>query len=58
MQHVRAGEAEVTKEIKAAGFELIGREGFLRENYFLRFRKAPHVDHTAPAQPGKERPAG
>jgi ubiquinone/menaquinone biosynthesis C-methylase UbiE len=58
MQHVRAGEAEVTKEIKAAGFELIGKEGVLRVNYFLRFRKAPHVDHTAPAQPGKERPAG
>jgi ubiquinone/menaquinone biosynthesis C-methylase UbiE len=58
MQHVRAGEAEVTKEIKAAGFELIGREGFLRENYFLRFRKAPHVDRSAPVQPGKEKPAG
>jgi ubiquinone/menaquinone biosynthesis C-methylase UbiE len=58
MQHVRAGEAEVTKEIKAAGFELIGREGFLRENYFLRFRKAPQVDQAAPPGPGKKRPPG
>jgi precorrin-6B methylase 2 len=41
LSHVRAGEAEVTAEIRAAGFELAGEEGFLRTNYFLRFRKKP-----------------
>jgi predicted methyltransferase len=56
MQHVRAGEAEVTKEIKAAGFELVGKERFLRVNYFLRFRKAP-ADQAAPPGSGRKSPA-
>ena len=37
--HVRAGEEQVTREIEAAGFELIERLGFMRTQYYLRFRK-------------------
>ena len=39
--HVRAGQAEVTREIEAAGFTFVRQEPtpFLRENYMLRFRK-------------------
>jgi ubiquinone/menaquinone biosynthesis C-methylase UbiE len=39
MSHVRLGRDEAVDEIEAAGFELIGEEDFLRENYFLRFRR-------------------
>jgi ubiquinone/menaquinone biosynthesis C-methylase UbiE len=41
LEHVRAGEAVVTQEVVAAGFELVRREAtpFLRENYVLRFRR-------------------
>lgn len=41
MEHVRAGQAEVTREIEAAGFTLVRREPapFLTQNYVLRFRK-------------------
>jgi predicted methyltransferase len=41
LEHVRAGEAVVTQEVTAAGFELVRREEtpFLRENYVLRFRR-------------------
>jgi len=41
MQHVRAGQGEVTHEIEAAGFTLVRREPapFLSQNYVLRFRK-------------------
>jgi predicted methyltransferase len=41
MSHVRAGRDEVIEELKAAGFTLVGEEDFLRENYFLRFRRIP-----------------
>jgi predicted methyltransferase len=41
MTHVRAGAEEVTEEIRAAGFDLVEEHDFLRENYFLRFRKRP-----------------
>ena len=39
--HVRAGEEVFTREIEAAGFELVGKETIpgLKENYFLRFRR-------------------
>lgn len=42
LDHVRAGEAVVQKEVEAAGFQLVRREDtpFLRENYVLRFRKS------------------
>ncbi|HEY3246619.1 MAG TPA: class I SAM-dependent methyltransferase [Phycisphaerae bacterium] len=42
LEHVRAGQDEVTAEIRAAGFELVsqGSEApYLDENYLLRFRK-------------------
>jgi SAM-dependent methyltransferase len=39
MSHVRANQAEVVAEIQAAGFELVETQDFLRENYYLRFRK-------------------
>ena len=37
--HVRAGEETFTSEIEAAGFELKERLGFMRTQYYLRFRK-------------------
>ena len=37
--HVRAGEEVVTREIQEAGFEKIGEDRFLQENYILHFRK-------------------
>lgn len=39
MSHVRATQAEVIREIEAAGFKLVEEEALLKENYFLRFRK-------------------
>jgi ubiquinone/menaquinone biosynthesis C-methylase UbiE len=38
-RHVRAGRETAIEEIKAAGFELLGSEDLLDENYFLRFTK-------------------
>jgi SAM-dependent methyltransferase len=39
MGHVRADEATVRGEIEAAGFESARREEFLKENWFLEFRR-------------------
>jgi SAM-dependent methyltransferase len=41
LEHVRAGQAEFTREIEAAGFSLVRAEAapFLSQNYVLRFRK-------------------
>lgn len=39
MNHVRAGQEVVTKEIESAGFEKIGELDLLENNYVLRFRK-------------------
>lgn len=41
LDHVRAGEAVVRREVEAAGFAFMRREEtpFLRENYVLRFRR-------------------
>ncbi len=39
LSHVRADRATVTAEITAAGFVLKRSRDFLRENYFLEFRK-------------------
>ncbi len=43
LDHVRAGQEVVIREITAAGFELIDRHDVpeLRENYVLRFRRIP-----------------
>lgn len=40
MGHVRANEATVIDEIKAAGFELLNTHDWLKDNYFLQFRRA------------------
>jgi ubiquinone/menaquinone biosynthesis C-methylase UbiE len=37
--HVRAGKEAVIREIQQAGFTLIEDRPFLRENYFLRFKR-------------------
>lgn len=37
--HVRAGRETVIAEIEAAGFMLLRSHDFLRENYFLEFRR-------------------
>jgi len=37
--HVRAGEEVFTAEIEAAGFEKVGEDRFLEENYMLHFRR-------------------
>jgi len=39
LDHVRAGEAEVSAEIEAVGFELTERLDFMQTQYYLRFRK-------------------
>lgn len=39
LEHVRAGQETVVAEIQAAGFKQIEEQDFLKENYFLRFRK-------------------
>ena len=39
MNHVRAGQSVVTKEITDAGFKQVGQEKLLKENYFVRFEK-------------------
>lgn len=37
--HVRAGKEVFVREVKSAGFKVIGEESFLKENYFVRFKK-------------------
>lgn len=39
LNHVRAGQAVVTAEFEAAGFEKVEEIDLLRDNYVLRFRK-------------------
>lgn len=39
MKHVRAGQEVFTKEVVHAGFQKVGEQNFLKENYFVRFRK-------------------
>ncbi|MGA2065793.1 MAG: methyltransferase domain-containing protein [Thermoguttaceae bacterium] len=40
LKHLRAGQEVFTKEIEAAGFKVVDRADFLKENYFVRFEKA------------------
>jgi ubiquinone/menaquinone biosynthesis C-methylase UbiE len=44
LKHLRAGQEVFTKEIEAAGFKVVDRADFLKENYFVRFEKveSPH----------------
>ena len=44
MGHVRAGQEVFVREIKAAGFKVIGEEKILKENYFVRFEKNASAD--------------
>jgi predicted methyltransferase len=39
LEHVRAGKDTVKSEIEAAGFRFAGEKKFLRENYFIEFRR-------------------
>jgi ubiquinone/menaquinone biosynthesis C-methylase UbiE len=39
MGHVRAGQEVFVREITAAGFQVVGEERILKENYFVRFEK-------------------
>ena len=39
LNHVRAGQEEVTEEVKACGFEWVEPLDLLEENYVVRFRK-------------------
>ena len=39
LEHARVGKEEAAREIEAAGFELIDDRDFLKENYFLKFKK-------------------
>ena len=39
IEHVRGGKAETIAEIERAGFKLIEDRDFLRDNYFLKFKK-------------------
>ncbi len=39
LKHLRAGQEVFTSEIEAAGFKVVDRDDFLKENYFVRFEK-------------------
>jgi len=39
LEHVRAGKATVESEIEAAGFRFVAEKKFLKENYFVVFRR-------------------
>lgn len=55
LRHVRAGEAQVTSEIREAGFEPVERLDFMQTQYFLRFRKKEANRTISPAgQPATE----
>jgi ubiquinone/menaquinone biosynthesis C-methylase UbiE len=40
MGHLRAGQEVFVREIKSAGFKVVGEEKLFKENYFVRFEKA------------------
>lgn len=42
LNHVRAGQAQVTAEFEAAGFRKVEELPMLKDNYVLRFRKVAH----------------
>jgi len=43
MGHVRAGQEVFVREIKSAGFKVVGEEKFLKENYFVQFEKVVNL---------------
>jgi len=48
LNHVRAGQEVVTREILSSGFRKIGEENLLKENYVLRFEKKPMSSESQP----------
>src|SRR5262245_25504531 len=50
MGHVRAGQEVFVREITAAGFEVVGEQTILKENYFVRF--ATQAMRTPPVRTG------
>lgn len=46
--HVRAGKEQVIREIESVGFRLAADEPLLRENFYLRFAKAPAGSEAKP----------
>jgi tRNA A58 N-methylase Trm61 len=42
LKHVRAGQEVFTAEIEAVGFKKVEEQKFLKQNYFVRFRKVEH----------------
>lgn len=48
LNHVRAGEDVVTKEIVSCGFKVVGEEKLLKENYLLRFEKTAKPERGSP----------
>jgi predicted methyltransferase len=46
LNHVRAGEETVVKEIVSCGFKKVGEEKFLQENYLVRFEKVKTKERT------------
>jgi ubiquinone/menaquinone biosynthesis C-methylase UbiE len=45
LQHVRAGQDVVEKEIVSCGFKKVGEEKFLSENYLIRFEKVKAAEN-------------
>lgn len=39
MEHTRLGKEQAAREIEAAGFDVIEDRDFLKDNYFLKFRR-------------------
>jgi ubiquinone/menaquinone biosynthesis C-methylase UbiE len=48
LSHVRAGQEVFTREIVAAGFKQIEEAKFLKENYFVRFKKVEAPNEQRP----------
>jgi predicted methyltransferase len=51
LNHVRAGQEVVVKEIEQSGFKKVGEEKLLSENYLIRFEKKPREEKS---KDGKE----
>ncbi len=45
LDHVRAGQKTFTKEVIAAGFQQVEEKKFLKESYFVRFKKVAVPAH-------------
>ena len=54
MGHVRAGQEVFVREVKSAGFKMVGEEKFLKENYFVRFEKSEKENEKKPLSDAKD----